>query len=145
MEPIGDSRQRTINKMVMNKLESYSDLTIFERHFAQVRSQPQIIAFLEHVHAKFHPAQGFNEANDFFYNVWKAFTKTALVRFMEDEEARGIFLTFARMLRVMPSNLRYRRTAFRTHTDQDYYARIDRMFDLARLYQTVDEVQTLLS
>jgi len=62
---------------------------------------------------------------------------------MEDEEARGIFLTFAPMLSVMPSNLRYKRTSYRTHRDQDYYARIERMYDLAKLYQAKHEVHTL--
>jgi hypothetical protein len=70
-----------------------------------------------------------------------AFSKEELVRFMEDEEAREIYLTFAPMLMVMPSNLKYKRTENRTNSDDNYYLRIQEIYDLARLYQAMHEVQ----
>jgi hypothetical protein len=41
--------------MVFNRLRSYSNLKIFQKHFTQLPTDPYIVAFLAKVHGKFYP------------------------------------------------------------------------------------------
>jgi hypothetical protein len=115
--------------MVFNRLRSYSNLKIFQKHFTQLPTDPLIVDFLAKVHGKFYPEGGFTNPLDFYKTIISSYTKEEMVRFIEDEEAREIYLTFAPMLMLMPSD-----PENRANSDDDYYLRIQEIYDVARLY-----------